>query len=635
VTGLHHPPVVVTLVVIAHQCLLGAVMGNNLLIGRRLGRSVAALATFTCIAGVTTAIGGTAAQASTKAPATAVRYGTANVHALVHAASAASTAGPTTTAAPRATTSPSSALPAHEFSQRDAAEEPDVKADAPATSGPAVAGSPVAASSSRVRSFDGIDAADSRLARNGNAFTNEPSDAAICQGGGVALQAVNAAVQFFTPGAAASPVIALSQFFGLPPEIDRSNNTFPGPSLGDIRCVFDAGTGRMMLIAWGTSQDPTTGAFTGHNIYFLAVAATSDPLGTYNLYAIEVAPPSERGCPCLADHPTLATDANTVVTTFNRIRKNGTFGGAVVVALSKADMEAGATTPVVQLSAGRLGGGLLYTLQGGTPSPGGPYATAHNGTMWFLSALQFVAGVPDNRIALEALVNTNAIDSHPGQLSLLEKVVPGVLSYNVPPMLPQRNGPIPLGKSVGEPENGLDGGSDETQATTFAGGDLWTVIDTALGRHGQIAGLLWMRVHPSFTNNGIAGIVVRQGYVAAVNADLAYGAIAVTADTNSVALVASLSSSHNFPSAVTARITSAGVSGLSLYGVGAAPEDGFTCYQAFVGPSAVDRGCRWGDYSAINVGTDGNFWMMSEYITARPRVSGADWGTRIGVTPVS
>jgi hypothetical protein len=337
----------------------------------------------------------------------------------------------------------------------------------------------------------------------------------------------------------------------------------------------------------------------------------------------------------LADHPTLATDANAVVTTFNRIRNNGTFAGAVVVALSKAAMEAGATTPVAQLSAGRLGGGLLYTLQGATPPPGGAYATGHNGTMWFLSALQFVAGVPDNRIAVEALVNTNAIDSNPGRLSLLEKVVPGVLSYNVPPMLPQRAGPIPLGNSVGEPENGLDGGSDETQATTLAGGDLWTVIDTALGSNGQKSGLLWMRVHPSFTNTGIAGSVVRQGYVAAQGADLTYGDIAVTADTKSVALVASLSSSQNFPSTVTARITSSGVSALSLYGVGRAPEDGFTCYQAFVGPSAVDRGCRWGDYSEINVGTDGNFWMMSEYITARPRVTAANWGTRIGVTPVS
>ena len=74
-----------------------------------------------------------------------------------------------------------------------------------------------------------------------------------------------------------------------------------------------------------------------------------------------------------------------------------------------------------------------------------------------------------------------------------------------------------------------------------------------------------------------------------------------------------------------------GVDGLHIYRRGVAPEDGFTCYVAFVGDNS--RGCRWGDYSEANLGTDGNFYFETEYTTPRLRTQLANWGTAIGVLP--
>ena len=63
---------------------------------------------------------------------------------------------------------------------------------------------------------------------------------------------------------------------------------------------------------------------------------------------------------------------------------------------------------------------------------------------------------------------------------------------------------------------------------------------------------------------------------------------------------------------------------------GAAPEDGFTCYPAFVGPSY--GGCRWGDYSAGAV-MNGRIYMAAEMIRPSIRDLISNWGTYIWSAP--
>ena len=189
--------------------------------------------------------------------------------------------------------------------------------------------------------------------------------------------------------------------------------------------------------------------------------------------------------------------------------------------------------------------------------------------------------------------------------------------------------------SVGEHLNFLDAGGDETQPTKFAGGKLWTVIDTQVGSGADArGGLLYIAVTPGFDANAhLTGSVATQGYVAIAGNWLLYGDIAVKGDGSDPIVVASVAGPGFFPSGGYGRITPTGVSKIFLYGRATRPDDGFTCYVAFVGPDATDRGCRFGDYNEANWGDDGNFYVEAEYITSRFRVTSANWGTAVGIIP--
>ncbi len=507
------------------------------------------------------------------------------------------------------------------------------------------AGTPVVRGVPRdVGVFDGLSHADQRNAGGGNQFSKEPPDGAICQGKNVAVELVNSALQFFSnSGIQYTPPLTLNEFFGLPPEFDRSNNTFPGPSLFDIRCLYDAGSGRMFLLALGLAQDPKTGDLTGRNTDYLAVSATDDPLGEYYRYGVSVSGQRQRGCPCIADFPMIGADKNVFTISFNEFPFAGGYNGAKLAVLDKTKLESGRTGPVARFKLPNLGGQPSFTVQPSSIPPMGQYANEAGGTQYFLSSIPSDNG--DNRAGLQALVNTSAINGNPGAIRFKDTIVNGVLPYAPPPKATQKAGRRPLGNNLqelfgvpDEPLRKLDTGFTKASTVEYADGKLWTVIQTRVGNGpGARAGLLYLAVNPRMSSSGdLAGSVAYQGYVAVNNAHVHRGDIAATADGRSVAIVASLSGKDYFPSAVYGRVDptkgSNGVDALHIYGEGAGPEDGFTCYKAFVG-SGVTRGCRWGDYSEINVGTDGNFYMEAEYITPRLRTIFADWGTAIARVP--
>ena len=252
---------------------------------------------------------------------------------------------------------------------------------------PNAANVPILPGRGGARGFDGISHADQRLAFGGNQFSKEPPDGATCQGNGGAVEMVNSALQFYTgDGVLVTPPLAANEFWGLPPEIDRTTDPvgFPGPSMADPRCTFDVGTGRMFLIFWGLGQDLATGALTGENVFYIAVSATTDPLGDYLLYGLPVSPPGSPGCEvfCLADFPTAATDANTYVLSYNEFGLVGEafeFNTSKFVILSKAELIAGTGGPVELRDAPAVGGVPPFAIQGGIVPPGGAYETARAG----------------------------------------------------------------------------------------------------------------------------------------------------------------------------------------------------------------------------------------------------------------
>lgn len=118
--------------------------------------------------------------------------------------------------------------------------------------------------------------------------------------------------------------------------------------------------------------------------------------------------------------------------------------------------------------------------------------------------------------------------------------------------------------------------------------------------------------------------------MAVKNASLLYPYTAVNSH-GAGYLLFSLSGPHNFPSPAYIRYEANGPVGPVIEATkGAAPDDSFGCYPAFVGP--FNGGCRWGDYSMGAV-MGGRVYMSTEMIPQGFRDTLTNWGTFIWSAP--
>jgi hypothetical protein len=476
--------------------------------------------------------------------------------------------------------------------------------------------------------WKGIVSKESRESNHGNHYTVEPPEPVVCMGNGQVFEVVNSALRVFnTTGTPLSEVIDINEFMMLPPAIDREHRPhYPGPFSGDIQCEYDQGTGRWFIMIWSIAQDPDSGESTGDNFYYTAVSKTSDALGDYWIYESNADSP-HPGDARAGDHPFIGTDANVYVIQDNEFSFFGDeFFGTVLHVFSKAGLESGDIGRETIIRPMPLG--KWYSLQPATVPPGGSYESAQGGTLYFASALDF-AGTGDNRIALWALTNTSSVDGPNPDFGLQRRNVQ-TEEYAAPGgQVAQRPGDVPLGDAVGEEENGLDGGSDETQPTKFAAGDVWTIVDT-LTESGNVA-LAWFEITPGFdSNNNLTGTLAHQGYVAIDGNSVAYGAFAVKSDGSPLIAMDVAGPTIYGSSGYGLLDVNNGLDAVHIGGTGLVPDDGFTCYAAFVGDRT--RGCRWGDYSDANVGTDGKFWFSGIFFTNAQRRSTSNWKTFLGST---
>jgi hypothetical protein len=531
--------------------------------------------------------------------------------------------------------------------------------------------------------FEGLNHYQQRYARGGNQFSVEPPDQALCVGNGFVLEAVNDVLNVFnTSGQSVLPdntatnivsgsprnvnhAVDLNSFYGYAPAINRTTGV-RGPFVTDPTCIYDAGTQRFFLVVLTLDTFPN-GAFTTVNHLDLAVSATSDPTGSWNIYRIDVTNDGSPGntggpCPCLGDYPHIGADANGIYLTTNAYPWGpGDFDGAQIYALSKAQLAAGAanvtmvhidttgmvnaTSPVAQTEPG-------FTVWP-AHSPGTASYDLHaGGTEYFLSSNageeasgdEFTGSSTD--LITWALTNTSSLNSATPALNLSNKVLT-VGQYAIPPKQQQPGSgaapgtDVPQGMCINDTTtllfNGqtgcwrlLFGGqpahdevvsrpdSNDTrmQQVMFANGKLWGALDTALNPDGgpQRAGIAWYIVKPDVSTGSLTAKVAKAGYLGATGYDFTYPAIGVTASGRGVLAFTATGNSLN-PSAGFAPIdASLGVGPWDVVtgGAGAAPDDGFTSYKSQVGNPPRTR---WGDYGAAAV--DGNsVWIASEYIAA-------------------
>lgn len=530
--------------------------------------------------------------------------------------------------------------------------------------------------------FEGLNFYQQRYARGGNQFSVEPPDQALCAGNGYVLEAVNDVLNVFSAstGASALPdntatnivsgfprnvnhAVDLNSFFGYAPAINRSTG-IRGQFVTDPTCIYDAATQRFYFVVLTLEVVPTTGAFTTVNHLDLAVSATSNPTGSWNIYRIDVTNDGtdtggENEGPWLGDYPHIGADAYGVYLTTNAYPWccNG-FSGAQIYALSKSQLAAGAASvTMVHLD---TSGMVNAPSDAGSTQPGftvwpaqspgtSSFDLANGGQEHFLSsnaadeAQKPVAGTSGTHSSTQliawTLSNTSSLDSATPALSLSNKIL-SVNQYGVPPKQQQPGSGTAPGVDApqgfclndettvtiagtgcwkllvtaaahargAEVISRPDSNDTRMQQVMYANGKVWGALDTAVTVGGTSrAGIGWYIVNP------IAGKVVMQGTMGATGYDFTYPAIGVTAAGRGVMAFTATGNALN-PSAAYAPIdalTGVGAWAVVNGGTGAAVTDGFTSYKQQVGGNPPRT--RWGDYGAASV--DGNsVWIASEYI---------------------
>ncbi|HWG39787.1 MAG TPA: hypothetical protein VN658_04500, partial [Candidatus Acidoferrales bacterium] len=167
--------------------------------------------------------------------------------------------------------------------------------------GPVVPGNAKAKSNPEiVTSFDGLNFFNQRFANNGNQFSVEPPDQALCAGNGFVLESVNDVLNVYGPdGSTLLGVTDLNTFYGYPAAIDRTKIPLQfGPSITDPTCHFDPASQRWFHVVLTLDRAVVTSQnLNGKNHLDIAVSNTSNPLGSWTVFHLPVQDDGTDGTP--------------------------------------------------------------------------------------------------------------------------------------------------------------------------------------------------------------------------------------------------------------------------------------------------------------------------------------------------
>jgi hypothetical protein len=494
--------------------------------------------------------------------------------------------------------------------------------------------------------FSGLNLFDQRFANGGNQFTVEPPDQGLCAGNGFVVESVNDVLRIWhCDGTPATGVIDLNTFYRYPPAITRRGPTAGqrGPSITDPSCIYDQAIGRFINVVLTLDRVSLTNSnLTGTNHLDIAVSDTGDPTGTWTIFKLPVQNDGTDGTPdhgcffiskgvhvhdqCLGDYPHIGADANGVYLTTNEFTFfGGGFFGAQVYAIGNQLLTSGSGGAVVlfdTLGAGPDGAGFtVWPAQ----TPGDQFDTDNGGTEYFLSSDAVFSDDGTSTTLLQwTLSNTSSLNT--GSPSPNLSFTPITVSqYAVPPRATQPAGNHPLGDCIADMtifpscnvaiagigshnnvtfgNHALNSNDSRMQQVTYANGQLWGALDTAISVGGQNrAGIAYFIINPN------ASTVSLQGQAGLAGTDLTYPAIGVLSNGRAV-IAFTLTGNTNFPSAAYAGLDAKiGMGDVQVAAAGAGAWDGFTQYVVF----GAGRP-RWGDYGAAAV--DGSsIWIASEYV---------------------
>jgi hypothetical protein len=475
--------------------------------------------------------------------------------------------------------------------------------------------------------FNGVSHADQRLANSGNQLSVEPPNASIAVANGYVLEGVNNGVRIFTTsGNPVMQTIASNQMYGLPAEYNRTTDLY-GPYPTDMRVFFDSGINRWFVLQRSLDNDQYDNTLNTSHLY-MAVSQTSDPTQAWNVYVMDTTNSSNYGCPCFLDFPQIGADAYGFYVSANEYSTSSLgFVDATILAISKAGLGAGASTPTMTRFTMGLNTGYEFSIQPATTPPGASSLLANGGGEYFVSTEETSEG--QNGMGVWVMTNTASLQSSNPNPSLTQTVIP-ILNYVYPGVAQQKTGPIPYGSSLTPPGTlpFIDGGEDSRiLSAVYAGGRLFTTFSAQVRDNlgNTVQGGCYVILSPTLRANQLSGIVLQQGYLSVQGNSLLRPAITVNAQGNGV-IAATLVGPSYYPTAAFAPINLFTTpTTLYIASAGTAPEDGFTGYA----PQPTAPIARWGDYSTAVTSPDGSLWMVTEFIPNTSRTVAANWGTYI------
>ncbi len=403
----------------------------------------------------------------------------------------------------------------------------------------------------------------------------------------------------------------------------------------------------------------------------IAVTVGSNPFGPYNVYFFNADyNPSEPGYPYLLnDFAKIATSKDAFLLFYDEFPLRGGglgggfFNGAQQLAFSKDAFEEGLAATDKKFTVAIENMGLLPTPDGTCSSTDNPFGSAgvtcwyqvipaqppdpseyyspRGGSAFMLGSLDFF-GNADDRIAVFNWTGLSKLHSANcngcAGIQFGAQLLSGVkLYYGEGFLAAQKSGPIPLGDECGAaglssdascPEGGIATNGDGFTQVSQAQGHLWGAISTEINQAYSSGpspevhqGALYFAI--DFSNFNSSGVysLTGQEYVSPQHEDLEFPAMAAGGSGRAI-MTFTLSGNGGptgadsggfYPSTAYGRLssTSDGLSGsvINIADLGESPQDGFTEYDGYPGPTRP----RWGDYSWA-VYSGGKIYFATNYI---------------------
>lgn len=424
----------------------------------------------------------------------------------------------------------------------------------------------------------------------------QPPDMAVAASSSFEVQAVNTSVAVYDPTGAIEPGWPKNSqvFFNVPNPGSCDPN---GPFNSDPRAIYDPTDGRFWVAmlqvegAFGINNCPL------QSLYWVAVSQTSDPNGTWNVYAFDMT----LGTTNAADYTQIGLDKRAFYFSGNMFLKSGfAYEYDEIQAASKAGMEAGSAVTAHGVKDIKVGSVTLDTVQPvtveGASAPAGLFVSSFN-----MDSNCSIACNGINVIAMaHALTNNPTITVQTAASS----------NYSYPP-------------NADEPgcSQCIETLDTRISATpVYSKGNIWFALGTGAnnGSGATVPGVMWGEIAPTFSGSSlIAANMVQSGILSFTgDRDASFGAPMPDKAGNMIMVFDSMSSSLN----------------PSIYYTGRRHTDALGTLQSprrlRIGLAPTGDG-RWGDYEASSYEgpLTNRIWMASEYSP-----SGGDWATELGAT---